>query len=164
MSIGIAHCLWFDNNAEEAAKFYASIFKGKVVKKAFYTEAGTETHGGKPGTVMSVEWEVLGQKYIGINGGPVFKHSEAFSITVLCDSQDEIDHYWRALLEGGGEESQCGWLKDRFGVSWQVTPKILGEMMADTDLKKVARVTNAFMAMRKFDIATLKRAYEGKVA
>jgi predicted 3-demethylubiquinone-9 3-methyltransferase (glyoxalase superfamily) len=162
MSIGIAHCLWFDNNAEEAAKFYASIFKGKVGKKAFYTEAGTEIHGGKPGTLMSIEWEVLGQKYIGINGGPVFKHSEAFSITVLCDTQEEIDHYWRALLEGGGEESQCGWLKDRFGVSWQVTPRILGEMMADSDRKKVARVTDAFMKMVKFDVAALRRAFEGK--
>jgi predicted 3-demethylubiquinone-9 3-methyltransferase (glyoxalase superfamily) len=158
----IQHCLWFAKEAEDAAKFYVSIFKkdarlGPITR---YTGAGTEVHGMPEGMVMTAEWEIFGEKYIGINGGPIFKHSEAFSIQLLCETQEEIDSYWKALTDGG-EESQCGWLKDRFGVSWQVSPRILGEMMKDRDIARVKRVTDAFLQMKKYDIAELKRAYEG---
>lgn len=159
----ISHCLWFDRQAEEAAKFYTSVFKGgKIGKISHYTDEGTEIHGMPEGLAMVVEFEILGQKYLALNGGPIFKFNESFSIVVNCESQDEIDYYYKSLLEGGGEESQCGWLKDRFGVSWQITPTVLAEMMLDRDVEKVKRVTQAFLQMKKYDIAALKRAYEGK--
>jgi predicted 3-demethylubiquinone-9 3-methyltransferase (glyoxalase superfamily) len=158
----ISHCLWFDRQAEDAAKFYVSVFKdGRLGQVTRYTEEGFEIHGMPKGTVMSIEFEIAGQRYVALNGGPLFRHSEAFSIVVNCETQEEIDRYWAALTQGG-EEVQCGWLKDRFGVSWQVTPTILREMMADRDPEKVRRVTHAFLRMKKYDIAALKRAYEGK--
>jgi predicted 3-demethylubiquinone-9 3-methyltransferase (glyoxalase superfamily) len=161
MAAKITHCLWFDGQAEEAAKFYTKIFNGKLGKIAHYPDVGQDTHGREAGSVMTVEFEILGEPYLALNGGPFFKFNEAFSIMVLCDTQDEIDRYWKALTEGG-EEIQCGWLKDRYGMSWQVCPRIMGELMTDKDTKKVGRVMAAFMEMKKFDLAAIKRAYEGK--
>lgn len=160
---GISNCLWFDNEAEPAAKFYTSLFKNsKLGKIARYTSEGKEIHGQSEGKVMTVEFEIEGVKYIGLNGGPVFKQSEAFSIVVNCESQEEIDHYWNAFIDGGGKASQCGWLRDKFGVSWQITPTILGKMVSDPDPVKAARVTKAFLKMKKFNIAELQKAYDGK--
>jgi predicted 3-demethylubiquinone-9 3-methyltransferase (glyoxalase superfamily) len=159
----ISHCLWFDSEAEDVAKFYTSVFKGgKILNISRYGKEGFEIHGQPEGKVMVAEFEILGQKYMALNGGPIFKHSEAFSIVVTCDTQEEIDYYWDKLREGKGQEVECGWLKDQFGVSWQVTPRILGEMLTDRDPAKVQRVTAAFLKMKKFDIAALRRAYEGK--
>jgi predicted 3-demethylubiquinone-9 3-methyltransferase (glyoxalase superfamily) len=160
----ISHCLWFDREAEEAAKFYVSVFKdGKMGKVIHYsTDEGQEIHGMPKGLVMTAEFEIGGHKYVALNGGPIFKHNESFSIVVTCENQEEIDYYWEKLMSGGGEESQCGWLKDRFGVSWQVTPAILQKMMSDPDLVKVRRVLHAFLRMKKYDIAALERAYAGK--
>lgn len=158
----IAPCLWFDRQAEEAANFYTSIFKNsKVGRTSYYSKEGQEIHGGKPGSVLTVEFELEGQKFLALNGGPLFKFTEAISLQVLCEDQNEIDYFWDKLREGGGEESQCGWLKDRFGLSWQVTPRILPEMLLDTDQAKVDRVFKAFMPMKKFDLAKLKQAYAG---
>lgn len=160
--LNISHCLWFDGKAEEAARFYTSVFKnGKIGKIARYPGTGQEIHGQKEGSVMTVEFEILGEKYLGLNGGPAFKFNEAFSVVVTCDTQEEIDHYWEKLTSGGGKEVQCGWLTDQFGLSWQIVPRALGEMMSDPDPKKAARVMDAFMKMKKFDIAALRRAYEG---
>jgi predicted 3-demethylubiquinone-9 3-methyltransferase (glyoxalase superfamily) len=160
--VNISHCLWFDKEAEEAAKFYTSIFKdGKIHNVTRYGKEGHEIHGQPEGKVMVAEFEILGQRYMALNGGPIFKHSEAFSIVVNCDTQEEIDNYYGKLLAGGGQESQCGWLKDKFGVSWQVTPRIMGELLSGPR-DKAERVTAAFKKMKKFDIAALKRAYEGK--
>lgn len=157
----ISHCMWFDSEAEEAAKFYTSIFKeSKMGKVTYYRGFGTEVHGQPKGKVMTAEFELNGIKYLALNGGPLFKFSEAFSICVICDTQEEIDYYWDALT-AGGKEVQCGWLKDKYGVSWQVTPKILGQLMNDPDPAKGKRVTDAFMKMKKYDIAALHRAYEG---
>jgi predicted 3-demethylubiquinone-9 3-methyltransferase (glyoxalase superfamily) len=159
--INISHCLWFDKEAEEAAKFYTSIFKdGKILNVSRYGKEGHEIHGQPEGKVMVAEFEILGQKYMALNGGPIFKHSEAFSIVVTCDTQEEIDNYWNKLKADGGSESQCGWLKDKFGVSWQVTPRALGEMLSGPR-EKAERVTAAFLKMKKFDIEALKKAYEG---
>ncbi len=159
----ISHCLWFDDQAEEVARFYTAIFEGgKILRTSRYTDVGFEHHGRPKGSVMAVDFEILGQEYQAINGGPMFKHSEAFSIVVNCETQEEIDYYWKKLTADGGEEVQCGWLKDRFGVSWQIVPTILTEMMADRDTARVERVTRAFFEMKKFDIAALKRAYEGR--
>ena len=150
-------CLWFDNQAEEAAKFYTSVFKdSKLGEIARYSEAGFEQHRRPAGSVMSAEFELNGQRFVGINGGPIFSFSEAVSVQVLCETQEEIDYYWEKLLEGGGKESVCGWLKDRFGFSWQITPKILSEYMKDPE--KAPRVTEAFMQMKKLDIEALKQA------
>jgi predicted 3-demethylubiquinone-9 3-methyltransferase (glyoxalase superfamily) len=154
--------LWFDNQAEEAAKFYTSIFKdGRIIRTARYNKEGHEKHGGKAGTVMTVEFEMAGQSFVAINGGPIFKFNESISIVINCDSQEEIDYYWKALT-AGGKEVECGWLQDKYGLSWQVTPRDLGRMVADPDPAKAERVTKAFMAMKKFNIDALKRAYEGR--
>lgn len=154
----ITPCLWFDSEAEEAANFYVSVFKNaKIGKISRYGEAGQEIHGRKPGSVMVAEFEIDGQPFIALNGGPLFKFSEAISFQVHCDTQDEIDHFWNALSEGG-EEGQCGWLKDKFGLSWQVIPSLLLELMSGPDATKAQRVTQAFMQMRKFDLAALERA------
>jgi len=158
----ISHCLWFDSEAEEVANFYTSIFKGgKILSVSRYGKEGREIHGQPEGKVMVAEFEILGQKYMALNGGPIFKHSEAFSIVVTCDTQEEIDFYWDKLT-AGGQVVECGWLKDKFGVSWQITPRILGEMLNHKDTEKSQRVTHAFLRMKKFDIAELKRAFEGK--
>lgn len=149
--------LWFDNNAEEAMNFYVSIFKNsKVGRVTRYGEAGP----GPAGSVMTVEFELDGQEFVGLNGGPHFKFTEAVSFTVRCETQEEIDYYWNKLSEGG-QTSRCGWLKDKFGLSWQVEPRILGDMMADKDPEKAKRVMEAMLKMDKIDIEPIRRAYEG---
>jgi len=151
--------LWFDTNAEEAANFYVSIFpNSKVGKIARYTEVGP----GPAGTAVTVEWELDGQPFVGINGGPHFTFSEAVSMEIRCKDQAEVDYYWEKLLEGGGRESQCGWLKDRFGFSWQVVPQRLIDLMTDEDPEVVKRVTAAMLKMVKLDVARLEAAAAGE--
>jgi len=164
ISSKIAPCLWFDNQAEDAAEFYTGIFKNsKMVAVSRYGEAGQEVHGQKPGTVMTAAFELEGQSFTALNGGPVFKFNEAISLQITCDSQEEVDHYWNKLTAGGDEKAQqCGWLKDKFGVSWQVVPRALIEMLLDTDAAKSQRVMTAMLKMKKLDIAELKRAYEAR--
>ena len=155
-------CLWFDTEAEEAAKFYCSVFKNsRVVKINRYVNEGQEIHGKEAGSVMAVEFEIAGQKFAALNGGPHFKFTEAVSFQVHCEDQDEVDYFWKKL-SAGGTEGPCGWLKDKYGLSWQVVPEVLFEMLLDPDQKKTERVTNAFLQMKKFDIAALNRAYAGK--
>jgi len=151
--------LWFDNNAEEAAQFYTSIFKNsKILNVSRYGDAGP----GPRGAVMVVNFQLEGQQFTALNGGPLFKFSEAFSFVVNCETQKEIDEYWTKLTSGGGKESECGWLKDRFGFSWQIVPTALGKLMSDP--KKASRVMQALLQMKKLDIAMLEEAGEGKVA
>ena len=148
--------LWFDTQAEEAAKFYASVFpNSKILKTARYGEAGP----GPKGSVMTVEFELAGQRMIALNGGPHFKFTEAISLSVDCKDQKEVDHYWTKMSQGG-QESMCGWLKDRYGLSWQVNPAILGELLSGPDVKKAKRVMEAMLKMKKIDIAALKAAAE----
>jgi predicted 3-demethylubiquinone-9 3-methyltransferase (glyoxalase superfamily) len=157
----ITPCLWFDTEAEDAAKFYVSVFKNaKLGHISRYGKAGQDIHGKKAGSVMVAEFELDGQKFIALNGGPQFKFSEAVSFQISCETQEEVDYFWRKLSDGG-QEGPCGWLKDKFGLSWQVVPRVLLDMLSDSDPKKTERVTNAFMQMRKFDIAELERAYAG---
>jgi predicted 3-demethylubiquinone-9 3-methyltransferase (glyoxalase superfamily) len=160
----ITPCLWFDTEAEQAAKFYCSVFKNsKIVTISRYPEAGQEIHRKPAGSVMVVAFELDGMPFTALNGGPNFKFDEAVSFQVMCDTQDEIDHYLKALTEDG-QEGPCGWLKDKFGLSWQVVPSAIPKMMSDPDAKKSARVMNAFMKMKKLDLAALKRAYQGRAA
>lgn len=155
----ITPCLWFDDQAEEAAQFYASVFgNSKVGRISRYGEEGREIHGKQPGSAMTVEFEINGQPFLGINGGPQFKFTEAVSFVVNCKTQGEVDHFWERLSEGG-EEGQCGWLKDRFGLSWQIIPDHLTELMADADPAKAGRVMTAMLGMRKIDIAALEAAF-----
>ena len=157
----IVPCLWFDSEAEDAAKLYVSIFpNSEIGTVSRYGKAGFEQHGRPAGSVMTVEFFLDGQCFVALNGGPIFKFTEAVSFQIHCDDQAEVDHYW-GRLSAGGEEGPCGWLKDRFGLSWQVVPKVLIEMLLDKDAAKSQRVTNAFMQMRKFDIAALERANHG---
>jgi predicted 3-demethylubiquinone-9 3-methyltransferase (glyoxalase superfamily) len=160
----ITNCLWFDNEAEEAAKLYTSIFPNSSIGQiARYTEEGFEFHQKPAGSVMTVNFTLDGQKFVGLNGGPIFKFNEAMSLMINCESQEEIDHYWYKLTADGGQEGPCGWLKDKFEVSWQVAPtKLMEEMQADPDKSKVERVTKAYMQMKKFDIETLKKAFNGE--
>lgn len=149
--------LWFDNQAEEAMNLYVSIFKNsRILSITRYGEGGP----GPKGTVMTGTFELDGQEFIALNGGPHFKFTEAISFSVNCETQEEVDEMWERLSEGG-EKGRCGWLKDRFGLSWQVNPRILGEMLQDKDPEKAKRVTQAMLQMDKFDIKTLKQAYEG---
>jgi len=149
--------LWFDTQAEEAAKFYVSIFpKSKILKTARYGDAGPGPEGG----VMTVEFELDGQRMIALNGGPVYKLTEAFSLSIDCKDQKEVDHYWNKLSKGG-EQSMCGWLKDKYGLSWQVTPRILIKLVSGLDRKKAKRVMEAMFKMRKIDIAALEAAAKG---
>lgn len=158
----ITPCLWFDTQAEDAAKFYCAIFpNSKIGAVSRFPEAGQDVHGKPAGSVMLVSFELDGQPFTALNGGPQFKHSEAVSFQVMCETQAEIDHYWDRLIAGGGEEGPCGWLKDKFGLSWQVVPTAIPRMMSDPDPAKPARVMNAFMQMKKLDIAALERAYRG---
>ena len=151
--------LWFDNNAEQAVKFYTSVFKNsKAGKVALYPEGSP----GPVGTVMTMTFEIEGQEFVALNGGPHFKFTEAISLVVNCDTQEEIDEYWQKLAADGGREVECGWLKDKFGLSWQLVPRILGEMMVDKDPAKSQRVMMAILKMKKIDIEGLKRAYQGK--
>jgi predicted 3-demethylubiquinone-9 3-methyltransferase (glyoxalase superfamily) len=158
----IIPCLWFDNNAEEAANFYTSIFKNsKFGHISRYGEAGYEIHGKPAGTVMTIEFELNGQAFTALNGGPVFKFNEAISFQVMCESQEEVDYYWAKLSEGGDKKAQqCGWLKDRYGVSWQIVPTVLGKMLQDKDSTKSESVMKALLQMGKIDIQRLKQAYD----
>jgi len=155
--------LWFDDQAEEAAKFYTSVFKNsKVGKITRYGEAAEKAAGRPAGSVMTVEFELEGQKFTALNGGPVFKFNESISFVVNCDTQEEVDYFWEKLTAGGGQESECGWLKDKFGLSWQVVPRALIDMLEDKDPKKSERVMKAKLQMQKLDIKTLKDGYAGK--
>ncbi|MDX6345887.1 MAG: hypothetical protein QOF84_677 [Streptomyces sp.] len=155
---GFTTCLWFDGQAEEAANHYLSIFKNSQIGRiGRYTEAGP----GPAGSVLAVEFELNGQKFVGLNGGPQFTFDEAISFQIHCDDQDEVDYYWSRLTEGG-EEGPCGWLKDKFGVSWQVVPRMLIDLIGDPDPEKAKRTTQAMMAMSKLDIAALRKAYDGQ--
>jgi predicted 3-demethylubiquinone-9 3-methyltransferase (glyoxalase superfamily) len=150
--------LWFDGDAEDAAKLYCSIFpNSKIVSISHYGDAGP----GEKNSVMGVTFELDGQEFIGLNGGPQFQFSEAISFFVECKNQEEVDEYWDKLLAGGGQPSQCGWLKDRFGLSWQIVPSALGEMLGDPDREKASRVMEAMMKMVKIEIPELQRAYNG---
>lgn len=156
----ITSCLWFDDKAEEAAKFYVSMFKnsrlGNITR---YGEAGAEVSGRPKGSVMTATFEIEGQEFMALNGGPHFKLSEAVSFIVNCETQKEIDAFWEKLSDGG-EQGVCGWLKDKFGLSWQIVPTVLGEMMQDNDPEKTNRVMRAILHMKKLDIAQLRQAYE----
>jgi predicted 3-demethylubiquinone-9 3-methyltransferase (glyoxalase superfamily) len=154
----ITPCLWFDSEAEKAANFYTSVFANSHIKTiSRYSQAGRDVHGKEPGSVMVVEFEIEGQTFTALNGGPLFKFNEAVSFQVMCDSQDEIDYLWDRLSEGG-RESQCGWLKDKFGLSWQIVPSALPQMMADAAGDRRERLMEAIMTMKKFDLAALRRA------
>jgi len=153
----ISPCLWFDNQAEDAVNFYLSIFKNAKIKSTTrYGEAGP----GPKGSVMVIVFELDGVEFIALNGGPIFKFNEAVSLSINCQSQSEVDHYW-SKLTAGGAESQCGWLKDKYGVSWQVVPLQLTERMAGSDAPRVKRMTEAMFKMKKLDIATLEKVYDG---
>jgi predicted 3-demethylubiquinone-9 3-methyltransferase (glyoxalase superfamily) len=156
----IAPCLWFDGQAEEAAKFYTTIFRNsRIVTVSRYGDAGREVHGQVAGTVMTVAFELDGRAFTALNGGPMFKFNEAISFQVHCDTQQEVDHYWEKLSAGGDEKAQqCGWLKDKYGVSWQVVPSVLVEMLNDPDPEKARRAMEAMLRMKKMDIDALKRA------
>jgi predicted 3-demethylubiquinone-9 3-methyltransferase (glyoxalase superfamily) len=153
--------LWFDSQAEEAARFYTTIFKNaRIDRISRYGDAGHETHGRAAGSVMTVAFELEGLRFVALNGGPHFKFSEAVSFQVTCDTQDEIDYFW-SKLTAGGQESACGWLKDKYGLSWQVVPAILPHLLTSGDTAKSERTMAALMRMKKFDIAALQRAHDG---
>jgi predicted 3-demethylubiquinone-9 3-methyltransferase (glyoxalase superfamily) len=162
----ITPCLWFDKQAEEAARFYTGVFKNsKIGKISRYGEAGREVHGQAPGTVMTVEFELDGQPFTALNGGPIFKFTEAISLQIMCRTQEEVDHYWNKLSEGGDKDAQqCGWVKDKYGLSWQVVPTVLSELLTDPDKEKAGRAMQAMLQMKKLDIAELERAFEGETA
>src|SRR5256886_14785379 len=153
--------LWFDDRAEEAASFYVSIFRDSRIKGiSRYSDEAARVAGRPKGSVMTVAFELDGQDLTALNGGPIFKFTEAISLVVNCETQEEVDHFW-TKLSAGGQEVQCGWLKDRFGVSWQVVPTVLSEMLQDKDPEKSKRVMAAMLKMRKISIEGLKHAYEG---
>jgi predicted 3-demethylubiquinone-9 3-methyltransferase (glyoxalase superfamily) len=159
----ITPCLWFDTQAEEAANFYTSVFdNGRIKQVSRYGKAGQDVHGKEPGSVMVVEFEIAGPTFTALNGGPQFKFSEAVSFQVMCDSQDEIDRFWSKLSEGG-KEGQCGWLKDRYGLSWQIVPSALPRMITEARGEQRERIIAAVMGMRKFDVAALHRAAAGEI-
>jgi predicted 3-demethylubiquinone-9 3-methyltransferase (glyoxalase superfamily) len=156
MTNQITPCLWFDNQAGEAANFYISVFNNsKIETISRYGKEGFEIHGQTEGTVQTVSLQINGQFFTFLNGGPLFKFSEAISFQVFCETQDDIDYYWNKLTDGG-EESQCGWLKDKFGISWQIIPTLLPKLLSDP--VRAGRVTKAFLQMKKFDIESLKNA------
>jgi predicted 3-demethylubiquinone-9 3-methyltransferase (glyoxalase superfamily) len=156
--------LWFDNNAEDAVNFYTSVFKdSKAGNLTRYSKEGYEIHQRPEGSVMTIEFELAGQSFLALNGGPVFKFNEAVSFIILCENQEEIDYYWEKLGEGGDPKAQqCGWLKDKFGVSWQVVPKGMQDMLRDHTSEQTQRVMNAFMKMKKIIMAELEKAYNGE--
>ena len=157
----ISPCLWFDTHAEDAAKFYISVFPhSRILRVSHYLEAGKEIHGHEPGSVMTVDFEIAGFPLTALNGGPQFKFSESISLQVMCDTQDEIDHYWDKLGAGGDPNSQqCGWLRDKFGLSWQIVPVKLADLIADADPAKAGRTMNAMLQMKKLDIERLEQAH-----
>jgi len=155
--------LWFDDQAEEASKFYTSVFKNSKIGRILrYNEEAAQSSGRPVGSVLTIEFELEGQRFTALNGGPKFKFNESVSFVVNCETQDEVDYLWQKLTADGGEESACGWLKDKFGLSWQVTPTVLIEMLHDKDPEKSERVMNAMMEMGKIDISKLKAAYAGE--
>lgn len=157
MTQKISTCLWFDTQAEEAADFYVSVFdNSRILNAARYGDAGQ----GTPGQAMTVEFEIEGRKFLALNGGPAFSFTEAVSFVIDCSSQDEVDRYWTALT-AGGSESQCGWLKDKFGVSWQVVPSVLGKLLSGPDPAGAQRAMEAMLGMRKLEISELEAAYNG---
>lgn len=159
----IAPCLWFDHQGEEAARYYTGIFpNSRIVSIARYGEAGREIHRRPAGSVMTVTFELDGQRFTALNGGPVFTFNEALSLQVFCETQEEVDYYWDRLTAGGDPKAQqCGWLKDRFGVSWQVVPGLAEELLNDPTSPNSQRAFQAVMQMKKPDIAALRRAYDG---
>jgi predicted 3-demethylubiquinone-9 3-methyltransferase (glyoxalase superfamily) len=163
MTSKIAPCLWFDHEAEDAANFYVSVFQNaKITSVSRYGEAGHETHGRPAGSVMVVAFELNGQSFTALNGGPLFKFNEAISFQVDCATQEEVDYYWEKLASGGPVDAQqCGWLKDRFGVSWQIVPSILPKMITSSDAAAAQRAFDAMLQMKKLDIAGLERAFAG---
>src|SRR5213594_1751951 len=157
--------LWFDDQAEEAANFYTSIFKNSRVGNIlrYGEEAARVSESGRPvGSVLTIEFEIAGQKFVALNGGPQFKFNESVSFVVNCETQEEVDYFWEKLTADGGEESQCGWLKDKYGLSWQITPTVLIDMLHDKDPQKAERVMKAMLQMQRIDIEKLKVAYAGK--
>ncbi len=155
--------LWFNNNAEEAVNFYVSIFENsKVGKIARYSGAGAQAAGRPEGSVMTAEFQLEGQNFVAINAGPHFKFTEAISFVVNCETQEEVDYFWEKLTADGGQESQCAWLKDKYGLSWQIVPTVLIDMLQDKDAQKSQSVMKVMLQMKKIDIATLKQAYEGQ--
>ena len=163
MAAKITPWLWFDDQAEEAAEFYTAIFRNsRIVSVTRYGEAGLEIHGKPVGSVMTVAFELAGQAFTALNGGPLFKFNEAISFQVNCETQEEVDYYWEKLSDGGDEKAQqCGWLKDKYGASWQVVPSVLLELITDPDSEKSQRAMEAMFQMKKIDIDKLKRAYAG---
>lgn len=159
----IIPCLWFASEAEEAVKLYVSIFERSAIGRVTrYGEEGREIHGQAPGTVLTVAFELEGQPFTALNGGPQFKFNEAISFQVMCETQDEIDCFWDKLSAGGDEKArQCGWLKDKYGLSWQIVPAVLPELLGDHDPTKAERTMKAMLQMKKLDIATLRRAHAG---
>ena len=159
----MAICLWYDSEAEEAANLYDSIFENfEMGPISRFGKEGFEYHGKAEGTAMTVDFKLNGMKFIALNGGSKFNFNEAASIVVYCETQAEIDHYWDSLCGNGGEEGPCGWLKDKFGLSWQITPSLLPKYLRDSDMARRNRVEKIAFQMKKFDIDALKKAYEGK--
>ncbi len=160
----ITPCLWFDHQAEQAVDFYTSIFdNSKIETVTRYGQEGSQASGQPAGTVMTIAFELDGQAFLALNGGPHFKFNEAISLIVSCEDQRKLDYYWERLSSGGDEKAQqCGWLKDKYGVSWQIVPAIIAKMISDRDGNKSRRVMKAIMQMKKLDIATMQRAYDGR--
>jgi predicted 3-demethylubiquinone-9 3-methyltransferase (glyoxalase superfamily) len=159
----ITSFLWFDDQAEEAVKFYTSIFKNSNVGRTLRYDENAAKAAGRPlGSVLTIEFDIEGQKFVALNGGPQFKFNESVSFVVNCDTQEEVDYFWEKLTADGGQESACGWLKDKFGLSWQITPTVLVDMLHDKDADKAERVMKAMLQMQKIDIGKLKDAYAGK--
>ena len=156
--------LWFNNEAEEAADYYTSIFKNSKIEKVnYYTKAGQDIHKKKEGSVMTVEFTLDGQRFVALNGGPVFKFNEAVSLIINCKDQKEVDYFWDRLTAGGDKNAQqCGWLKDKYGVSWQVVPEMISDLFDDHQSENAQRAMNAMMEMKKLDIEKLQQAYDGK--
>ncbi|ARO88248.1 VOC family protein [Nitrosospira lacus] len=159
----ITPCLWFDSQAEEAVKFYTGIFRNsRILNISRYGEAGREIHGKPAGSVMTIAFELDGQDFTALNGGPMFKFNEAISFQVNCETKEEVDYYWEKLSQGGDEKAQqCGWLKDKYGASWQIVPSVLPKIMSDPDPEKSGRAMEAMLRMKKLDIDELMKAYAG---
>ncbi|KAK1751416.1 Glyoxalase/Bleomycin resistance protein/Dihydroxybiphenyl dioxygenase [Echria macrotheca] len=162
-NLKLTTCLWFDGKAEEAANFYVSVFKNsKITHVQRYSDAGKEQHGHEPGTVLVVEFVLNGHRFVALNGGPNFKFTPATSFMIDCATQEEVDYYWDKLREAGDESAQqCGWLADKYGVSWQVVPTVLKDMLGNSEKEKADRAMVAMMGMKKLDIAALQKAFDG---
>jgi predicted 3-demethylubiquinone-9 3-methyltransferase (glyoxalase superfamily) len=159
MSKELTTCLWFNQNGREAAEFYVSVFPNSRMISQWTTPV--ETPGNQANTEVTIDFEIFGQRFLALNGGPMFTHSEAVSFVIPCENQDEVDHYWDLLTKDGGEESRCGWLKDQFGISWQITPTEMGKYLGGPDAAGRQRATMAMLQMNKLVLADLKSAYEG---